>query len=92
MADPTPAARKLAELCSPPPTSQADLARRLGITPQAVSSWITGRTRPAPAVRRTLEQLLGIPVAQWLTPEELGAPPPHTASDFAPPADPSEAA
>lgn len=88
MADLTPAARQLAEMCAPPAMYQSDVARKLGITPQAVSNWIAGNGRPGPVLRGALECLLGIPASAWMTEDErakVEGIAPHTASDFAAP-------
>ncbi len=41
--------------------SQADLARRLDVTPAAASQFESGVTRPGPAAMRRLSEVLGVP-------------------------------
>ena len=53
--------------------TQAEVAVALGVTQQAVSMWVTGRSRPAPHLREALERVTGIAVHSWLTKEELGS-------------------
>ncbi len=52
--------------------TQAQVAAALGVTQQAVSNWVIGRSRPAPHFREALERMTGIPVHSWLTKEETG--------------------
>ena len=47
----------------------ADLARRLGVTPQAVSGWLKGRATPTPETLRQLEDIAGIPMRDWTEPD-----------------------
>jgi transcriptional regulator with XRE-family HTH domain len=51
----------------------ADLARKLGVTPQAVSGWLKGRATPTPETLRELEDIAGIPMRDWT--EGAEAPP-----------------
>lgn len=59
----------------PPVMSQSDLARTLGVSQQAVSAWLHGRALPGPERMAVIEQLLGIPMRDWVVPapEESGA-------------------
>ena len=49
---------------------QAVLAERLGITQQAVSSWVCGLRRPPPHIRVVLWRIACIPEHDWLTDDE----------------------
>ena len=62
--------RQLRAFFSPPRMTQADMAKALGISQQAVSMWVTGRSRPSAHQRAAIERIAGIPAASWLTPEE----------------------
>jgi transcriptional regulator with XRE-family HTH domain len=62
-------ARRLRALVSPPVT-QAELAEKLGVTQQAISSWVTGRTLPTPHRLAELERITGIPMRAWTEPAE----------------------
>jgi transcriptional regulator with XRE-family HTH domain len=63
------AAGDLAEKVSPKRVmSAADLARELGVSPQAVSGWIHGRALPSAEYMARLEDLLGIPMRDWTEP------------------------
>ena len=48
------------------PLNQAALALQLGVSQQAVSSWILGRYRPSPEAMLELERLFGIDPREWL--------------------------
>jgi transcriptional regulator with XRE-family HTH domain len=56
--------------------TQAEVARRVGVSKQVVSRWVAGEKRPDPERRALLEQAFGIPIEAWLEPEERdpGAP------------------
>lgn len=45
--------------------TQKQIADALGVTQQAVSSWLRGEVAPAPRHRQRLEELYGIPAADW---------------------------
>ncbi len=49
-----------------PRMTQAKLAERLGVSQQAVSSWLHGRARPEPEKMAAIEKILGIPMAAWV--------------------------
>lgn len=63
----TRAALHLRKLIRPVPAryTQQALARELGVTQQAVSSWLRGTNRPSDAARVRLEALLGVALADW---------------------------
>ncbi|WP_298233621.1 Cro/CI family transcriptional regulator [uncultured Azohydromonas sp.] len=51
---------------------QAGLARYLGVSPQAVSQWVTGRRPVPPKHALAIERATGVPSAQ-LRPDVFGA-------------------
>lgn len=53
-----------------PQMTATELARRLGVTPQAVSGWVRGKALPSPKMLRALEDVLGIPMRAWTEPVE----------------------
>ncbi len=59
---------QLNRLLAPPPLTAAEIARRIRSTPQAVSSWLRGVSKPLPHFRERLEKELGIPEADWDVP------------------------
>lgn len=50
--------------------TQAEVARRVGVSKQVVSRWVAGEKRPDPERRALLEKEFGIPVEAWLEPDE----------------------
>jgi len=48
--------------------TRAEFARRLGVTPQAVSRWVHGASVPRPGLMMTIAEITGdeIPVEYWL--------------------------
>lgn len=63
------AAAELKRKLSPPPVmNQSRLAERLGVSPQAVSWWLKGRALPEPERMAAIEELLGIPMRDWVVP------------------------
>jgi transcriptional regulator with XRE-family HTH domain len=48
-----------------PKMNQADLAKALGVTQQAVSAWLSGAAQPKPELMARIEDLLGIPMRDW---------------------------
>ncbi len=62
------AAQMLRQQLSPPPPlmSRGELAERLNISPQAISSWINGTSVPEAWRMAALEEILGIPMRDWM--------------------------
>lgn len=50
----SPGQAALREITRPPQYTIADIARALGVTPQAVGQWLSGRSRPSPEHRKAL--------------------------------------
>ena len=65
------AKRLLAATTREPQISRARLAENLGVSKQAVSAWGRGISRPSVEHLVKIEELLGIPVAEWVH-EESG--------------------
>ncbi|EGO7932787.1 XRE family transcriptional regulator [Enterococcus faecalis] len=42
--------------------SQTELARKMNVTQQCISSWQTGRTIPKPYQMKTLSEILSVPI------------------------------
>lgn len=57
------------------PRTQSELARHLGVTPQAVSNWVHGLGTPSVEVLAELERIYGIPMREWA---ESATPPRRT--------------
>lgn len=57
----------------PPVMNQAQLAEKLGVSQQAVSSWLKGRAVPEPERMAQIEDLLGIPMRDWVEPSDDGS-------------------
>ena len=55
------------------PLNQAALALQLGVSQQAVSNWINGRSRPSAESMLELERLFAIDPREWLYRRTLGA-------------------
>lgn len=51
-------------------SSQAVVAAKVGVSQQAVSSWVRGLTRPDYVARQKLSDTYGIPAEAWLTAAE----------------------
>ena len=62
------ASRRLRDLLTPR-MRQTELAEKLGVTQQAVSHWVSGMSRPDPDRMKQIEDLLGIPMAEWTASE-----------------------
>jgi transcriptional regulator with XRE-family HTH domain len=56
----------------PPTMKQQELAAALGVTQQAVSSWLRGITQPSYEKRMKIADLLGVPIEDWKV-EAVGA-------------------
>ena len=54
-------------------SSQSGVATKIGVSQQAVSSWVRGMTRPDDVARHKLQGAFGIPPESWRTPEERKA-------------------
>ena len=67
----------LVERTRPPPTpsglSQADVARRLGVSRALVGLWCQGASAPSPEHLAGIEDALGIPMRAWAEPVRDGA-------------------
>jgi DNA-binding transcriptional regulator YiaG len=59
---------ELATATRPVRMSQSELAEILGVTPQVVSKWVRGASKPDDAMRLRLFELLGIHPPSWDTP------------------------
>jgi transcriptional regulator with XRE-family HTH domain len=66
----TQGSAKLADALKPKVMSQAELARRLGVSPQAVSGWVMGNAKPTADLMAKIEDVLGIPMRAWTEPAE----------------------
>ena len=64
----------------PPDLSQEELAKRLGVTRQAVWAWLTGESRPDPQRMAQIEDMLGIPMRDWVEPADADDPTDTTAA------------
>jgi ribosome-binding protein aMBF1 (putative translation factor) len=71
MADATRGAALLRQALRPKPKmTTIELATKLMVSRQAVSDWLSGKTRPDPKHWKGLEEALGIPPTAWLESEE----------------------
>jgi ribosome-binding protein aMBF1 (putative translation factor) len=72
MANPkdTVARRRLSSIVAPVRWTQADLARAVGVTPQAVATCVSGIAAPQKPKRKILEEILGIPETEWEQPAQ----------------------
>lgn len=61
----TAASKLLEQAVRPKVMAPGELARRLGVTPQSVSDWIAGKSKPKPDLMAKLEDLLEIPMRSW---------------------------
>lgn len=64
------AAADLRRKLGPPVMNRTDLAEKLGVSQQAVASWLKGRAVPEPRRMAEIEDLLGIPMRDWVVPCE----------------------
>jgi DNA-binding XRE family transcriptional regulator len=65
------ASTRLAEALRPKVMSQTKLAETLGVSPQAVSGWVVGKSKPELELMLRIETLLDIPVRAWTEEEEV---------------------
>lgn len=65
MGEPVSAAALRLRAAVTPSMSQAELARKLGVSAQAVSAWLSGAAMPRPEKMAQIESLLGIPMRAW---------------------------
>lgn len=70
MSEPVSAAALRLRAAVTPSMSQAELARKLGVSAQAVSAWLSGAAMPRPEKMAQIESLLGIPMRAWTEHEE----------------------
>lgn len=77
------AASELRKKLSPQVMNQTSLAKELGVSQQAVNSWLKGRALPEPERMAEIERLLGIPMRDWVEPvgEAAASGPELAASD-----------
>jgi ribosome-binding protein aMBF1 (putative translation factor) len=62
----TSGANELRSKVDPPKAmSMRELARRIGVSPQAVVAWVHGVSQPTEENQRKMEELLGIDVSKW---------------------------
>lgn len=59
--------RKLREAFTNPEVSQSDLARAVGVTPQAVQKWEAGGSEPRPSKLPKIALALGVPLSELLS-------------------------
>lgn len=59
--------RALAEILRPPVRrlTQAQLARELEVSAQAVSDWLRGDSLPRPELMAKIEDITGVPMRSW---------------------------
>lgn len=65
-----PAVEKLEAWLSHKNRTQADLARKLGVTSPSVYAWRTRASRPVPLLREMIKRLTNIPESAWEFPSE----------------------
>lgn len=70
MHDPPSSAAARLRAAVTPSMSQAELARKLGVSQQAVSAWLNGVAMPRPEKMAQIEKILGIPMRAWTEPAE----------------------
>lgn len=64
----TAASKLLEEAVRPKVMAPGELAKRLGVTPQSVSDWVAGKSKPKPDLMAEIEDLLQIPMRAWTEP------------------------
>ena len=60
------AAQKLRDFTTPSTPTRAEIARAVGVSPQAVGKWVSGDAVPEEPKRVQLQRLFGIPADEWL--------------------------
>lgn len=50
--------------------NQTALAKALGVSQQAVNAWLKGRALPEPERMAQIEELLSIPMRDWVVPSD----------------------
>lgn len=63
---------RISRLLSETGWSQAELARRIGVTQQTVQQWVSGRATPKPASLDKLVEVTGHPLYWFMLPPEEG--------------------
>jgi transcriptional regulator with XRE-family HTH domain len=66
----TPAREKLRTWAANKKLGPSGLANRLGVNPSLASRWLSGDSRPDPAHRERLRELVGIALRDWETEAE----------------------
>lgn len=69
----TEGSRALAAILRPPKPrlmTQAELARQLEVSAQAVSDWLRGDSLPRPETMAKIEDITGVPMRSWTVPAE----------------------
>lgn len=61
----TAASKLLEQAVRPKVMAPGELAKRLGVSPQAVSDWVAGKSKPKADLMAQLEDLLEIPMRAW---------------------------
>ncbi len=61
------AASRLRAVLTPgaPRMTRAELAKTLGVSPQAVSAWLMKISKPSYELRVQIRKMFGIPAASW---------------------------
>lgn len=66
----TDGSKRLAKWLKDNETSQTDLAKRLGIEQPSISRWVSGGSRPDPALRDAIALITGIEAEAWRSAKE----------------------
>jgi transcriptional regulator with XRE-family HTH domain len=61
----TKGAVALREIVAPPRINQTEIAEACEVTQQAVSGWLSGRSKPTADRMRVLQDRYGIPMEAW---------------------------
>jgi transcriptional regulator with XRE-family HTH domain len=81
MAQTTDGARLLRGYFDHPRMTQSELARRLGVSSQAVWMWVHGRAKPSHRHCVAIETLTGVPANAWLADAESDDSEPRSGTD-----------